>query len=292
MHPDDEEFQKSKGLKQPYAGGSIQTPNGSVIGQSPMNPSAGRPNTPTQTLNYATRPGTGSANSNAANKPVSSAFGEDSLANRATRPVGRSMRDHPERRIEMAEREAVMNNDTQGAAEMAKMRLDLKQQQQQMMINPGAGGPQMAGAANASLIGRSPMNWSAGAAARPMGRSLRDHPERRFEMAEREAVMNNDMRGAAEMAKMRLQGRAKGGPVKAGRPYVVGEKGPEIIVPHQSGTVVPNHALKLVSEDRRGGRARGKTGRQMKGLSLKPRPMPPEFARWWRQAGGRGKSKG
>jgi hypothetical protein len=37
--------------------------------------------------------------------------------------------------------------------------------------------------------------------------------------------------------------RAKGGPVKAGRPYLVGEEGPEIIVPKHSGHVVPNHAI-------------------------------------------------
>lgn len=37
--------------------------------------------------------------------------------------------------------------------------------------------------------------------------------------------------------------RADGGPVAAGRPYIVGERGPELIVPHAAGTVVPNHAL-------------------------------------------------
>lgn len=37
--------------------------------------------------------------------------------------------------------------------------------------------------------------------------------------------------------------RAEGGPVSAGRPYLVGERGPELIVPAASGTVVPNHAL-------------------------------------------------
>lgn len=37
--------------------------------------------------------------------------------------------------------------------------------------------------------------------------------------------------------------RAEGGPVMAGRPYIVGERGPELIVPGASGTVVPNHAL-------------------------------------------------
>ena len=37
--------------------------------------------------------------------------------------------------------------------------------------------------------------------------------------------------------------RAGGGPVYAGRPYLVGEKGPEVIVPKGAGTVVPNGAL-------------------------------------------------
>lgn len=34
--------------------------------------------------------------------------------------------------------------------------------------------------------------------------------------------------------------RASGGPVRGGQPYIVGERGPEIVVPHQSGTVIPN----------------------------------------------------
>lgn len=50
-----------------------------------------------------------------------------------------------------------------------------------------------------------------------------------------------------ERAKVPLAGfipmRADGGPVQAGQPYVVGERGPEVVVPQQSGTVVPNHAL-------------------------------------------------
>lgn len=37
--------------------------------------------------------------------------------------------------------------------------------------------------------------------------------------------------------------KADGGPVSAGKPYLVGERGPEIIVPQKSGTVIPNHAL-------------------------------------------------
>jgi lambda family phage tail tape measure protein len=40
-----------------------------------------------------------------------------------------------------------------------------------------------------------------------------------------------------------LPGLAEGGPAKAGQPYIVGEKGPELFVPKQSGTVVPNNQL-------------------------------------------------
>lgn len=36
--------------------------------------------------------------------------------------------------------------------------------------------------------------------------------------------------------------RASGGPVRSGSSYVVGERGPEIFVPSQSGTVIPNNA--------------------------------------------------
>ena len=37
--------------------------------------------------------------------------------------------------------------------------------------------------------------------------------------------------------------RAMGGPVAGGRPYLVGERGPELMVPAGNGTVVPNHAI-------------------------------------------------
>ena len=37
--------------------------------------------------------------------------------------------------------------------------------------------------------------------------------------------------------------RAEGGPVNSGSPYVVGEKGPELFVPHSSGSIVPNGAM-------------------------------------------------
>jgi tape measure domain-containing protein len=40
-----------------------------------------------------------------------------------------------------------------------------------------------------------------------------------------------------------LSGRASGGAVSAGTPYMVGEKGPELFMPGRSGTIVPNNAL-------------------------------------------------
>ena len=42
---------------------------------------------------------------------------------------------------------------------------------------------------------------------------------------------------------MGLMGLASGGPAQAGTPYVVGEEGPELFVPRQSGTVIPNDEM-------------------------------------------------
>lgn len=39
-----------------------------------------------------------------------------------------------------------------------------------------------------------------------------------------------------------ITGKAAGGPVMAGTPYLVGERGPELFVPRQSGSIVPNGA--------------------------------------------------
>ena len=44
----------------------------------------------------------------------------------------------------------------------------------------------------------------------------------------------------------RIPARARGGPVSAGTPYLVGENGPEMMIPGRSGMVVPNHELSLV----------------------------------------------
>jgi len=37
--------------------------------------------------------------------------------------------------------------------------------------------------------------------------------------------------------------RARGGPVTRGQPYIIGETGPEVFIPNQSGTILPNKSL-------------------------------------------------
>lgn len=45
------------------------------------------------------------------------------------------------------------------------------------------------------------------------------------------------------MDMLSMPGRASGGPVLAGVPYMVGERGPEPFIPSTSGTIIPNHAM-------------------------------------------------
>ena len=40
-----------------------------------------------------------------------------------------------------------------------------------------------------------------------------------------------------------ILGKAMGGPVSSGSPYVVGEKGPELFVPNSSGSIIPNSKM-------------------------------------------------
>lgn len=41
----------------------------------------------------------------------------------------------------------------------------------------------------------------------------------------------------------KVEARAMGGPISAGRPYLVGERGPELVVPRHGGRVIPNNEL-------------------------------------------------
>lgn len=49
--------------------------------------------------------------------------------------------------------------------------------------------------------------------------------------------------GATMFPSMFAPGKALGGPVSAGKPYTVGENGPEMFIPSQSGTIVPNNKM-------------------------------------------------
>jgi len=40
-----------------------------------------------------------------------------------------------------------------------------------------------------------------------------------------------------------IEQRALGGPINAGQPYIVGERGPELVVPRDNGNVIPNDKL-------------------------------------------------
>jgi hypothetical protein len=63
------------------------------------------------------------------------------------------------------------------------------------------------------------------------------------------SVYNGNQIGAAEIATNYdlngngIIGKAGGGPIWSNKPYLVGERGPEIIVPTQPGNVVPNNQL-------------------------------------------------
>lgn len=49
--------------------------------------------------------------------------------------------------------------------------------------------------------------------------------------------------GAIDWVSGLLPGRASGGPVSRGQAYMVGEKGPEVFVPNQAGSIIPNNNL-------------------------------------------------
>jgi phage-related minor tail protein len=57
------------------------------------------------------------------------------------------------------------------------------------------------------------------------------------------AMIFKAISGIAGAFGLSIPGLASGGPAKAGQPYIVGEKGPELFVPQASGTVVPNNQL-------------------------------------------------
>ena len=57
-----------------------------------------------------------------------------------------------------------------------------------------------------------------------------------------EAITGGVKKVAGKISGM-FTGKASGGPVSGGRPYIVGEEGAEVFVPRQGGHIIPNHEL-------------------------------------------------
>ena len=96
------------------------------------------------------------------------------------------------------------------------------------------------------------------------------------------SILNNFMPGLFPM-------RAKGGPVKGGSPYIVGEKGPELFVPGSSGNVVPNHEMGganvVVNVDASGSSVEGDAGQAEQLGSMLGAAVQAEIARQQRPGG-------
>ena len=84
-------------------------------------------------------------------------------------------------------------------------------------------------------------------------------------------------------------GRAAGGPVSGGSPYIVGEKGPELFVPNSSGNIVPNHEMGganvVVNVDASGSSVEGDAGQAEQLGSMLGAAVQAEIARQQRPGG-------
>lgn len=65
-----------------------------------------------------------------------------------------------------------------------------------------------------------------------------------------------------------ISGRANGGWVNANTPYWVGERGPELLIPHSSGTVIPTHRILSSRGDGAGGSTPGSVNMRIETSSL------------------------
>jgi hypothetical protein len=92
-----------------------------------------------------------------------------------------------------------------------------------------------------------------------------------------------------------LPGRAEGGPTQGNNAYVVGEKGPELFVPSQNGTVVPNHKLNFAGFRANGGDVSTQFATQLiTGLGGQATPDALDAIKTWMrfEGGGGGKATG
>ena len=78
----------------------------------------------------------------------------------------------------------------------------------------------------------------------------------------------------AQIVPLGIEMREKGGPVKAGRPYLVGERGPELIVPDINGTVINNQKTERIYQTI-SSRRKGRGGINMVNLPPITNKLPP-----------------
>jgi hypothetical protein len=64
-----------------------------------------------------------------------------------------------------------------------------------------------------------------------------------FELFVVQQITGMIAKGISAATGITLPGKAIGGPVQSGKPYMVGERGPEMFVPSRSGSIVPNGSL-------------------------------------------------
>ena len=88
---------------------------------------------------------------------------------------------------------------------------------------------------------------------------------------------------------VKIGGKAAGGPVSGGTPYVVGEKGPELFVPGSSGNIVPNHAMGganiVVNVDASGSSVEGDEGQSAQLGNMLAQAIQSELVRQKRPGG-------
>ena len=77
-----------------------------------------------------------------------------------------------------------------------------------------------------------------------------------------------------QIVPLNIEARAKGGPVAAGRPYLVGERGPELFMPNIGGTVVNNQKTERIYQ-MISSRRRGRGGVNIVNLPPITNKMPP-----------------
>jgi len=92
---------------------------------------------------------------------------------------------------------------------------------------------------------------AAGTALVALGAAAKNAISEQFEGATSGSSVNQRSRqlegGGEATTEINAPGRASGGPVQAGRPYTVGERGPETFVPGSDGFVLPNGAVEAAT---------------------------------------------